>query len=241
MFAPSPAFSALMLGLAVLFVALGRWQWHRGEARERESARYARGARAVRPLGSGSTTALPPYQRVAVSGRLDPAHQFLLDNSSWHGMDGYQVLTPLERPGGRVLLVDRGWVAFTGSRRRLPPVTFAAAGPVTLTGRLGGLPAAGLKLGHAAPPPGDRWPKVTSFPTLAELGAALGAPLEPRILLLDPGQPFGYVRDWHPPGIPALRNFGYAFQWWCFAATALVFWGVLGTKRPARPSKESTP
>jgi surfeit locus 1 family protein len=237
-FAPSPLFTLLMLALAGIFVALGRWQWHRGTAREVVYARYARGARHLLDVGSQPLFELPDFQRVRIEGTLDGAHQFLLDNSTWHGLDGYQVLTPLERPNGRIALVDRGWVRFTGSRRHLPDVALAASGPVTLTGRLGSLPVAGLQSGRAPPPPGNDWPKVTSFPSMRELSAALGHSLEPRILLLDPGEPHGYVRDWHPPGMPAMRNFGYAFQWWCFAALALVLWGVIGTRRrvPAAPA-----
>jgi surfeit locus 1 family protein len=240
-FSPKPGFTVLMLALTVLFLALGRWQWHRGTARELVHQRYARGAEKLLLLTSQPLSGLPDYQRVRIAGMLDPAHQFLLDNSIWHGLDGYQVLTPLERPGGRVALVDRGWVRFTGSRRRLPDVSLAASGPVTLTGRLGDLPVAGLPSGRAPPPPGNHWPKVTSFPTMPELAAAYGHSLEPRILLLDPGEPYGYVRDWHPPGVPAMRNFGYAFQWWCFAAAALVLWLVLSTRRRGAASPPESP
>ena len=62
---------------------------------------------------------------------------------------------------------------------------------------------------------------------MAELASALGAPLEPRILLLDPQAPFGYVRDWQPPGMSPLRHFSYAIQWWSFAALALIVWAVM--------------
>ena len=40
------------------------------------------------------------------------------------------------------------------------------------------------------------------------------------------------MRDWHPPGIPAMQNFAYAFEWWCFAVAALVIWVVLSTQKP---------
>lgn len=205
--------------LTALFVRLGVWQWHRGQLREAEHAQFARGAATLVPL-AGATAALPLYQRVSASGRLDAAHQFLLDNRPLRGQAGYEVLTPLVRDGSPVLLVDRGWVPFTGSRARLPDVGVGSAGAVTLEGRLAPLPAAGLALGHAAPPPGPAWPKVTSFPTPPELEAALGTPLEARILLLDPGFPDGYVRDWQPVGPSPLRHYAYAVQWWCFAALA---------------------
>jgi cytochrome oxidase assembly protein ShyY1 len=215
--------------LALAFLRLGLWQWHKGRAREAERVAFARGAEQVLMLGTGPVAALPPYQRVAVRGTLDGAHQFLLDNRSYRGTPGYEVLTPLTRAGAATLLVDRGWVPFSGSRARLPAIGLASPAAVTLSGRLGNLPVAGLALGHA-PPAGGPWPKVTSFPSTAELAAALGTPLEGRILLLDAASPDGYLRDWQPQGLAPLRHFAYAINWWVFALMALVFWGI-GARR----------
>lgn len=230
-FAPSPGLTVLVLVLCAVFVSLGRWQWRRGNARQAESARFERGAQQVLTLGSTPLSRVPDYQKVSLGGRFDPAHQFLLDNSPYNDMDGYQVLTPLERPGGQVVLIDRGWVPFTGSRAELPDISMSTTAAVVISGRVGDLPAAGLPSGRAPPPAGNRWPKVTSFPTMAQLSAALGRPLEPRIILLDPQQPQGYLRDWRPPGLPAMQNWAYAFQWWCFAIGAVVMWVILSTKR----------
>ncbi len=231
-FAPSPALTIVMLVLCLLFIALGRWQWRRGHMRAAEQARFERGTRQVLVLGSKPLAQLPDYQRVSLSGTYDPSHQFLIDNMSYRDVDGYQVLTPLDRPDGAVVLVDRGWVPFLGSRAELPDISMKTAGPMTVTGRVGNLPAAGLASGRAPPPAGGHWPKVTSFPTIAQLSVALGRPLESRVILLDPQDPAGYVRDWHPPGIPAMQNFAYAFEWWCFAVAAVVIWVVLSAQRP---------
>src|SRR5437660_1713423 len=142
------------------------------------------------------------------------------------------------RAGAAVLLVDRGWVPFSGSRARLPDIAFEAAAPVTLSGRLAELPSPGLASGRAGPEAHAPWPKVTSYPRAAELGAALGAPLAARILLLDPQAPFGYVRDWQPPGLAPLRHLAYAIQWWSFATLALIVWAILSTRRnPAAPTR----
>ena len=85
--------------------------------------------------------------------------------------------------------------------------------------------------GRAAPEARAPWPKVTSYPSLAELGVALGEPLGSRILLLDPGEPQGFVCDWHPPGLAPLRHFSYAIQWWIFASLALLGWALLSVHR----------
>lgn len=234
-FAPGLGATLAVLLFAALCVRLGVWQWQRGTRAQEQWTRFARGADQLRELGQREVTAVPLYQRVAVSGELDGAHQFLLDNRSLRGRPGYEVLTPLKRVGGAApLLVDRGWLPFSGSRAQLPDVQLAGPACVTLTGRLAELPGPGLASGRAAPAAGDSWPKLTSFPTLAQLARASGTPLAPRILLLDPQVSFGYAREWTAPGLSPPRHFAYAIQWWCFAALALVIWAVLAVRRARR-------
>ena len=234
-FAPAPGMTLLTLVLCALFVQLGLWQWHRWVLSDAAWARFARGADAVQPLGARALADVALYQRVSVTGRLDGQHQFLLDNRSYRGRPGYEVLTPLRRSGGGVLLVDRGWVPFTGARAVLPEVGLGGEASWTLSGRVADLPSAGLASGRAAPNPHDPWPKVTSFPSAEELAGVLGVALPGRILLLDPGAPEGYVRDWQPPGLAPLRHLSYAIQWWCFAALAVVVWAVMSVRRARSP------
>jgi surfeit locus 1 family protein len=237
-FAPTLGYTLLALVLAALFVRLGVWQWQRGEERAAAATRFARGAAAVLELGTRDVGEVALYQRIGVEGELDAAHQFLLDNRTFEGRAGYEVLTPLIRAAAPALLVDRGWVPFTGSRTQLPDVTLTAGGPVHLTGRVALLPSPGLASGRAAPASTDPWPKVTSYPDMAQLAAALGRPLSSRILLLDPAAPFGYARAWQPAGLPPLRHFAYAVQWWSFALATLVLWAVL-SRRPQPPPAPS--
>lgn len=237
-FAPTLRYTLVALVLMALFVRLGIWQWQRGEARAAAATRFARGADAVLELGSRDVTEAPLYQRVGVEGELDATHQFLLDNRTLGGQAGYEVLTPLVRAAAPAVLVDRGWVPFTGSRARLPDVTLRAGAPVHLAGRVGTLPSPGLASGRAAPASTGPWPKVTSYPDMAQLEAVLGRPLSARILLLDPAAPFGYVRAWQPPGLAPLRHFSYAVQWWSFALATLILWALL-SRRAQPPAAHS--
>jgi surfeit locus 1 family protein len=230
-FAPSAGFTVVALLLCALCVRLGAWQWHKGIQRQEQWSRFARGGDQVITLGARAVSDVPLYQRVSVTGRLEGARQFLLDNRTYRGRAGYEVLTPLTRAGGPVLLIDRGWVPFSGSRARLPDIAFEAAAPVTLSGRIAELPSPGLASGRAAPEARAPWPKVTSYPSASELSAALGAPLAAHILLLDPQAPLGYVRDWQPPGMAPLRHLSYAIQWWSFAALALIVWTIMSMRR----------
>ena len=201
-----------------------------GVHRQAEWNAFARGADAPLPLGTRDLGSLGRFKRVSVTGGPG-RHQFLIDNQSHGGLPSCTVLTPLRLGDDRVLMVNRGWVPFTGSRAHLPQIGLNAAGPVTLTGRLDNLPVAGLALGHAAPAADGSWPKVTGFPTLADLATALHQKLQPWTVLLDPGSGDGYVRDWQPPGLSPLRHWSYAIQWWGFAVTLLIIWGIMSARR----------
>jgi surfeit locus 1 family protein len=223
-----------MLAGVVLFVNLGRWQWSKGDLRARQAAEFAQGAGTAEPLGARSLEQVPRFQRVSVTGRLDPDHQFLLDNRTNEGRPGYEVLTPLYREGHDTILVNRGWVPFLGFREKLPDVSFAAGQEVQITGRVDELPVEGLASGHAPPDEKATWPKVTSYPTAMELAQALGQHVESRILLLDANAPNGYVREWQPPGLTADRHWSYGVQWYAFAVLAVALWLILGFRRGRR-------
>jgi surfeit locus 1 family protein len=231
--------SGLMTLLAIagiaVFILLGRWQWHRADQKRAALASFETGATSqIQALGDRPLASIARYSRITVSGRYQGEHQFLLDNIGRDGRAGYEVLTPLTLADGRTLLVNRGWIALRdGGRERLPDIMLPAAGELSVTGRVDELPVAGLSLGHAAPTIGPDWPKLTSFPTSAELGAALGRSVEPRQLLLDAGLPAGYRRDWQPAnvGFGPERHVAYAVQWWSLAMLVAVLYVVINLRR----------
>jgi surfeit locus 1 family protein len=231
-FAPRWYWLLLTAAVLPLFISLGFWQWNRGEYRSAQWQQFARSDQPAIEATATSLARLPQFTRVRVAGEFDVAHQFLLDNISHDGAPGYQVLTALRLGDGSHLLVNRGWVPFSGYRDRLPAVDFDtnAALPF-LTGRLSALPVAGLASGRVPPPQDGAWPRVTSFPEMDQLAAAYGARLQPVLLLLDADSGPGYLRQWRAPGVAPERNFSYAIQWWSFALLALVLFVGLNLKR----------
>ena len=230
-FAPSWPMTLLTLVLLMLFVSLGRWQWQRGA--EKQELWNAFEAHASPPAldAVSSIDEVQRYRMVALSGSFEPDRQFLLDNVSHRGKAGYEVLTPFVLNNGRRLLVNRGWVPFSGYRDRLPDISWQGSRQATVVGRVDELPHGGLASGRAPPPAGANWPKVTSFPTHEELETALGRPLERRVVLLDPRVEGGYVREWSPPGLAPARHFSYAIQWWGFAVVLLVLYFGLNFRK----------
>jgi len=220
----------LTLVLFTAFVCLGRWQWHRGEMKQALWAEFER-TPSDAPLVDSNMDSIERFARIALEGHFEPEHQFLLDNRIHAGQPGYEVLTCFRLASGARVLVNRGWVAFTGYRDRLPDVSLADARSLRISGRIEELPAAGLASGRAPPVQDANWPKLTSFPTHDELQAALGEKISGRILLLDPGLPNGYVREWSPPGLEPVRHFSYAIQWWGFALVLLVLYFALNFRK----------
>jgi surfeit locus 1 family protein len=222
----------LTLVLIAALIALGRWQLQRADAKRALDDQFAAGADATRTIDR-DTPPLPRYQHIETSGAYDSARQVLIDNmSSVQGRAGYYVITPFALQGGGWILVNRGWVPLGASRAHTPQVA-VPSGPRELHGRTDDLPRAGLELGTRAPlaPP---YPVVASFPTHDEIAGLLqehGWSRAADVVLLDPSEPDGYLRQWQAPGFPPMRHLAYAAQWFGLALTLAVIYVVTNLRR----------
>ncbi len=221
---------AIMLIAALL--ALGRWQLRRADAKRALDERFAAGADTTQTVDR-ETAPLSRYQHIEASGAYDSSRQVLIDNmSNAQGRAGYYVITPFALRGGGWILVNRGWVPLGASRADKPRIA-VPPGPRELHGRTDNLPRAGLQLGTrtALTPP---YPVVASFPTHDEIARLLREDTWSRaadLVLLDPGEPDGYLRQWQPPGFPPMRHLAYAAQWFGLALTLAVIYVVTNSRR----------
>jgi len=230
-FAPHPLMTLLTLALLALLISLGRWQLRRADEKRVLYDSFASGSDATRPI-EAATPPLPRYQHLVADGHYDDSRQLLIDNMVESGQAGYFVITPFELQGGGWVLVNRGWVPVGSSRAQLPAIPVNAQ-PRTIHGRADNLPSPGIQLGRRAvlAPP---YPVVAGFPKHEEIAALLQ---EPRwasaadLILLDPGEPDGYVRHWSPPGFPPMRHIGYAVQWFGLATALFVIYIVTNSRR----------
>jgi surfeit locus 1 family protein len=223
----------LTLALLALLISLGRWQLQRADEKRVLYDSFAAGSDATRPM-QASTPPLPRYQHIEAAGHYDDRRQVLIDNMVEAGQAGYFVITPFELQGGGFILVNRGWVP-VGASRALRPAIPVDAQPRTIHGRADNLPSPGIQLGTRAvlAPP---YPVVANFPKHDEIVALLKEPQWARaadLILLDPGEPDGYVRNWSPPGFPPMRHIGYAVQWFGLAAALFVIYIVTNSRRAA--------
>ena len=166
-------------GLLLLLVGVGIgasagfWQLDRAREKQELEARFSSGseATALRRLILDDESAGLRYRTLRLKGRYDTAHQVLLDNMSYRGRPGYQVLTLLITPDGDVL-VNRGWVPADGNRAVLPDIGVAAT-PREVVGRIEQLPRPGIRLTGIRPPDDAAWPRRLLFPTSTDISAQL--------------------------------------------------------------------
>jgi len=224
-FAPRPLATVVTAAAVAAFTALGCWQLDRGAEKRALAADFASAGPAIELPPAGA--ALPRYQRLIARGSYDAGHQFLLDNRIRAGAAGVEVLTPLLLDDGSAVLVNRGWLPFGDDRGRLPAASVGPE-PRLVAGRFSELPRAPVAL---AAPPSANWPRLVNYPTHEELATMLDRDLRPGMILLDPGAPDGYDRDWRLAGTTPERHLGYAVQWFALAATAAAIWLALSLRR----------
>ena len=206
--------------LVVQFAGLGVWQIDRGLQKRADKLAFDS------QTGYASWFEgmdVRPFQKLKATGEFDAKHQFVLENIIINSRYGYYVITPLvlaeDEP---VLMVNRGWIERTGQEFDATTVDFEAP-RTTVHGRAGSLPRAGYRMGDAILP-GSTWPMPAVYPTLEDLSAALGRPVQPFVLLMDPQDEYGYHRHWVPEEMGPGRHFGYALQWF---AMGIVLAGLL--------------
>jgi surfeit locus 1 family protein len=214
-----------------VFGAAGHWQQRRMHEKEGLRAQFdvamSAAAVALAALPSDSDWSALRYRGIVATGEYDAHRQILIDNKVHGGRAGYDVVTPLKLADGRVVLVNRGWIAQGASRLTVPDVA-PPEGNVILRGRLN-LPAAGyFELGVEAPT-GPVWQNLDP----ARFAAATGVAVLPAVVEEAP-QPSiadGLARDRQVPDFGIEKHWIYMMQWYAFAGLAVVLWLVFHLRK----------
>lgn len=210
-----------------LFTKLGIWQWHR--AQEKEALLSAQASQAQQTVLFKEGMQLTALQRIRVTGAWDNAHTMLLDNQFFKHQVGYDVLVPLKLSSGKYLLVDRGWVAASSSRDKVPVIAQAIERP-SMEGAVYYPSEKNWTLSQVLENPGH-WPLIVEKIEFATLATELKAELYPFVLRLDADDPNAYVRDWRVVTMKPAQHRGYAFQWFAMALAVLIIFIVLNMER----------
>ncbi|MGB8144116.1 MAG: SURF1 family protein [Chromatiaceae bacterium] len=225
----------LVLGLAFAsFVALGFWQIERA-AEKREQANDLATGGELPAFVLGAEPVEPEalrYRLLSATGTYEAEGQILLEARRHAGKTGFHVITPLRISGGETrVLVNRGWVPADAQGQATPaPVP---PGEVRVTGQTH-IPAAPALILHAGSDAATGWGGRWPYLTVDLYRATVAYPLQPVVMLLDPAEAGGFVRDW-PRELPKEgMHLGYAIQWFAFAVIVLVIWLRLSLAKGGR-------
>jgi cytochrome oxidase assembly protein ShyY1 len=237
-------FHLLVLAAIVTMVNLGLWQLRRLDERQAFNAtieeRYdaapvdldvlvGPGRRDPHDAGLADVE----WRPVHVAGSYLADESILIVNRSQGGRAGQNVVTPLALDDGRVLLVNRGFVALDAA---VPP---APAGPVELTGRLRRTQE--RRTGQLSDP-SDGALALAQRIDLDRLAAQLDGELVPMYVDLatsDPAEPAPYPEPVQAPELGEGPHLGYAVQWFIFSVAVAVGW-VLAVRRSMRTRRHAS-
>lgn len=208
--------------LVVQFAGLGIWQVSRGlEKRAQQQAFDAQSGFSSWSDGVDVRS----FQKLKVTGQFVNDRQILLENIIVNSQLGYYVVTPLRvADDAPLLLVNRGWIAQSVPEAD-PARIDVKTTRLTVLGRAGALPRAGYKMGDAIPATSG-WPKQAVYPTLDDVARTLDEPVQPFVLLMDPEDDYGFLRQWVPAQMGPGRHYAYALQWFAMGIVlaALLLW-----------------
>jgi len=222
----------MLVLLLPALLSLGFWQLDRAEQKEALLAQFQRNAEDAAVAVDGKLTSLDGfrYRQAVASGRFLKDRQVLLDNQFSGSGIGYHVFTPMQVDGvDALLLVNRGWVPVGASRAVLPDIS-VTDGPTRVSGLLNAPPEVGMRLGSVEQASG-RWPLVAPYLDMEFLAQSLDMPVLPYVLMLDPADAYGYVREWRIVSFPPEKNLGYAFQWFAMAAALATLYIYVSLRR----------
>ena len=224
--------------VVVACVLLGRWQFDRHESRaaanDLVTTNYDAAPVALDSLvePGGTVPRKLGWRPVELSGRF-VGEPVTLRNRPVEGSDSVRVLAVLETSAGAYVVVDRGWLASSGTT---PPP--APEGMASFEARL--RPAEPVDSRTA--PEGQVF-RIHPDSVLAAAGVDGTAAVDDAVL-------DGYViaaaaeeplRTFPRPATEPGSHLSYAFQWWVFAVGALVGFGILARREAGELSGRPAP
>ena len=232
---------ALVFAVACLF--LGRWQWHRHEAKTARAERIDNHylakpvpLSAAMPRPAANLPLPQEWTPVTATGRYAADQVMLVRNRPNNGVYGYEVMVPLQLADGRSLLVDRGWIP-NGRTAAEPSRTPATpAGEITVTGWLRrGEPSMGRAMSNG------QLASINLAEARAQTGTALyGAYLIRRAEVGPPGERVEHPQALERPDTGKGPHLAYALQWWLAAPVGIVL-VLVGARREYLDDREAGP
>jgi len=235
-FSPRWLTSLLALICLYLFVSLGFWQLDRAEYKKNLYSEFEKRQSALAidfNLEKNNKLDLEAliWKELKVTGEFLEHYQILLDNQVEDRSAGYYIYTPFKIDQSElVVLVNRGWLKGNPDRSVIPELVMTK-GLVEINAVAKDIPKTGLLLKEMLPEKMTDKVYRTQRINIKELEELTKMDLLPYIIRLEPESEHGYRKKWRLPGSGETMHYGYAFQWFAFAAVLLMLYLGLNIKK----------
>jgi cytochrome oxidase assembly protein ShyY1 len=232
---------ALAVVFAIACAFLSNWQFTRNEERSAQLAlvetNYDAPAVALDELIPAGSTLDPAdqWRQVRLEGEYVADDELLVRNRPHGGTSAFEVLVPFRLDDGRVLLIDRGWVAPGEDQPEPDAVPAPPSGAVTVIARL--KPGEPLPSSGRSAPEGQV-PTINLALVADAIDPATAEDLEQSaygIMVSEDPAPATRPNPLEAPSEDPGPHLSYAIQWILFAIMGFVFIGyVIRTERRHR-------
>ena len=212
-------------------IRLGFWQLDRADQKNEINQNYIERQSEEEISDQGLINEENLWRKFKLDGEFLNIN-FFLDNQMYRRNAGYTVFTPFLTSEGLTILVNRGWHPLLESRNEVPLIE-NISGPKTITGILSPIPSHGIILTDQNIELIDTSSVRIQRMDLSEIKNMIKIEdLEINSLVLTLERPIdqNLVKHLVLPVSNSEKNYGYAFQWFAFAATLLIIFIVLRKK-----------
>lgn len=209
-------FFVLCLLFFMLFSLLGWWQVQRFHFKQKILSDYQKNfSQEPLPFEAISNPEQKPFLKVSIKGEYVTEESILIQKFI-NGKLGFEVITPFKlNKAERLMLIDRGWFehsVMTNSEN--------VRGEQQIVGRIALINEPHFILGKNIL--SDKPKLVMQKMDIPELSQKTGKKYYPFLLLLDPKEPHGFLREVKLTSVVPERHMAYAVQWFGLALVTLI-------------------
>lgn len=171
------------------------------------------------------------YHQVSATGTFENEHTFLLDNRTYQGHVGYEVLTPFLTAAGARVLINRGWIAQGATRELLPDVA-VIPGEISVNGTIYVPLDEPFLLSDREEKRGVTWPLVIQSIDMSAIADNLEAAVLPYSVRLQLGSPGLEQSNWPIVNMSPETHRAYAVQWFAMLIALITMYLYFGFRHP---------
>ncbi len=234
--------SVISLCFVVLMSYLGFWQLDRADQKERILEQWHQPAVLFEKVVLSNTEVF--YQKVRITGVIDPKRYFFLDNRTRDGRVGYELISSLrlfqtgqdtkENEGAKRIFVNLGWLPASVDRNVLPKASL----PTHRVEIEGWVKKVSGSIVLAEDHWSSEWPIRIQQVDVAKMAAVLSNATDdthdsnntvPFLFLAESSLLPSLLTQWKPTNMTVEKHIGYALQWFlmAFALLAMMVWFLM--------------